>query len=391
MTLAGRVAIVTGASRGIGAAIAERLGAEGATVAIVARSLSSSIDGLAGTLADTAARIRAHGSRALPVAADLTDPAERARVVDTVLDACGQIDILVNAAGRAMFAPIGGFTAADVLAQTQQYVVAPFDLTRLALPALRANGAGWVVNIGSNSAQIPAGPPWSGYTTGGGAALYAGLKAAVVRTSVSLAAELARDGISVNVVAPVSAVRTPGLEALGIRTDNVEPVEHLAEAVVDLVSADPRAVTGKVVTAQGHLAAVGRSTRSLDGRTVVVERGTPPEAGSPVFVVDELVSKPGRAREVLDRYAAEYVPGARARGMRLRQTLVSPPTLLADGSNTIQVTWEVDGLDGWWRARAGGRDDAVTGFWDGLALCLESRSRRHYAAADDLAVLDDVR
>lgn len=277
--LAGKVALVTGASRGIGAAIAEPLGAEGASVAIAARSLSTSFDGLEGALEATQARIEEHGGRAVPLPVDLTDGQARADLVDAVVETCGRLDILVNAAGRATLAPLGGFTTAEVVSHVEQYVVAPYELMRLALPALRVRHAGWIVNIDSNSAGLPDGPPWNDYTVSGGAALYAGLKAAIVRTSVSLAAELTDSGVSVNVVAPVSTILTPGVEALGIvteeRMDHVERVEHIAEAVLDLVTADPRQLTGLVVSSQGHLDARGRSTRSLDGRTVLVERDRP--------------------------------------------------------------------------------------------------------------------
>ena len=277
--LTGRVALVTGASRGIGSAVAERLGAAGATVAIAARSVTASVDGLSGTLAATGARIEEHGGRAVPLAVDLTDAASRADLVPAVLEACGRLDILVNAGGRARFAPLAESTTADVVSQVEQYVVAPYELTRFALPAMRASGAGWVVNIGSNSAQLPEGPPWSDYTVSGGAALYAGVKAAIVRTSVSLAAELAEVGVSVNVVAPVSTVLTPGVAALGVVTEagmaRVEIVEHIAEAVLDLVTSDPREVTGLVVSSQRHLDTRGVSTRSLDGRNVLVSREGP--------------------------------------------------------------------------------------------------------------------
>jgi hypothetical protein len=109
---------------------------------------------------------------------------------------------------------------------------------------------------------------------------------------------------------------------------------------------------------------------------------TSPEA--PVVIVDELVARPGRAAEVLSRYRQEYVPAARERGLRLLHEWVSPPVLLEHGSNTLVVVWGVDGPDGWWRARAGGRDPGVIGFWERLTPLLEVRRRRHLAEAADL-------
>src|SRR5689334_288251 len=95
---ADRVAIVTGASRGIGVAIATRLAAEGAAVALVARSLEPGSGGhLPGSLEETAAEIRAAGGRALPIVADLSEPTcDRAALVETVARALGPVDILVN-------------------------------------------------------------------------------------------------------------------------------------------------------------------------------------------------------------------------------------------------------------------------------------------------------
>jgi NAD(P)-dependent dehydrogenase (short-subunit alcohol dehydrogenase family) len=275
--LTGKVAVVTGASRGIGQAIAQRLGSAGATVVLAARSLEKSHDGLAGTLHDTAAAIEAAGGRAVLIACDVEDEHSRAHLIEETVRQCGRIDILVNNAGRALHEHIDSFTAAKTRSQVEQYLVAPFELARLAVPYMREQGEGWIVNLGSSTAHTPAGPPYDDYTTHGGAALYAALKASVHRLSVSLAAELLADNIAVNVVAPVGAILSPGVEALGVITEEtkayVEPADHIAEATLALVTEPPRTRTGIVAFSYIYLDQIGRSTYSLDGKTIIQQRG----------------------------------------------------------------------------------------------------------------------
>src|SRR6476646_3639564 len=108
--LAGRRVLVTGASRGIGAAAAQRFAAEGADVAIVARTVDQH-DHLTGSLRETAALIAAYGARCAMITADLTDAADRAGIVPTaVAELGGPIDILVNNAAAAMYAPVRDFS-----------------------------------------------------------------------------------------------------------------------------------------------------------------------------------------------------------------------------------------------------------------------------------------
>jgi NAD(P)-dependent dehydrogenase (short-subunit alcohol dehydrogenase family) len=275
-SLKGKVAIVTGASRGIGRAIAERLGSEGATVVLAARSLASSVNELTGTLAETAAAIETAGGKAIMIACDVEDAASRAKLIDDTIARTGRLDILVNNAGRAIHAKIGEMTTADTVSQVEQYLISPYELIRLAVPHMRRQGAGWIVNLGSSTAIAPEGPPYDEYTTNGGAALYAALKTSIHRLSISLAAELLPDNISVNVVAPVGAILTPGVEALGVITEEtkayLEPVEHIAEAALALVDAEPQKVTGKIAFSYFYLDEIGRPTRSLDGKTVTHER-----------------------------------------------------------------------------------------------------------------------
>jgi 3-oxoacyl-[acyl-carrier protein] reductase len=275
--LKGKVAIVTGASRGIGRGIAERLGSAGATVVISARSLETSHDGLSGTLKETAAAIEAAGGKAIALACDVESAESRAKLISDTIARAGRIDILVNNAGRALHEPLESFTAAKTLSQVEQYLVAPYELCRLAVPYMKKQGAGWIVNLGSSTAHAPEGPPYDDYSTHGGAALYAALKSSIHRLSISLAAELLADNIAVNVVAPVGAILTPGVDALGVIQPGmeayVEPVDHIAEAALALVSSEPKALTGKIAFSYMFLDEIGRSTRTLDGKSVLTQRG----------------------------------------------------------------------------------------------------------------------
>ncbi|AQA20497.1 hypothetical protein BTZ20_4505 [Rhodococcus sp. MTM3W5.2] len=114
-------------------------------------------------------------------------------------------------------------------------------------------------------------------------------------------------------------------------------------------------------------------------------------AGEKVYVIDRVVTRPGRAREFVDAYLAEYAPGARGRGMALEHVLVSPPIWFDDESNTITATWTLDGAEGWWQMTWQGRPDPTLGQWwtrmDELVL---ERTRTMASAAQDVDGLTDV-
>lgn len=116
-------------------------------------------------------------------------------------------------------------------------------------------------------------------------------------------------------------------------------------------------------------------------------------AGDPakVYVIDRVVTRPGRAREFVERYLAEYAPGAVERGMTLDRLLVSPPIWFADDSNTVTVQWTVAGAQGWWEMTWKGRPDKTLGeWWASMDELVESRERTMAAAAADIDSLCDV-
>ncbi|WP_345348984.1 hypothetical protein [Rhodococcus olei] len=110
-----------------------------------------------------------------------------------------------------------------------------------------------------------------------------------------------------------------------------------------------------------------------------------------VYVIDTVVTKPGRGREFVDRYLSEYAPGARERGMTLDRVTVSPPVWFQDESNTVTVTWTVDGAQGWWAMTWKGRPDPALGtWWSGIDELVVERTRSTAAAADDVEGLVHV-
>ncbi|MEV4475339.1 SDR family NAD(P)-dependent oxidoreductase [Nonomuraea sp. NPDC049504] len=252
--LDGRVAIVTGASRGIGAAIAEAFGAAGAQVAVTARTLEEGTSRLPGTLRDTVGRIRDAGGTADPFAADLSIPDDRTRLVKQVLDRFGKADILVNNAAVTFFTPVADFTPRRMALMFEVQVNAPTHLAQLVIPGMRERGQGWILNISSVAARHPSLPP--GPMAGLGATVYGMCKAALERLTTGLAAELYADNIAVNCLSPTQVVPTPGTVFHGLTTENdpnAEPPEVMATAALALCRAPAATLSGRIAYSQDPL------------------------------------------------------------------------------------------------------------------------------------------
>jgi NAD(P)-dependent dehydrogenase (short-subunit alcohol dehydrogenase family) len=263
----GRRALVTGASRGIGAAVAERLAAEGAAVAICARTLEPQ-DGLPGSLREAAARLERHGAPVAVLVADLAGEDDRRRLVPTAAERLGgPLDILVNNAAAGIYQPIADFPLRRRRLVFEVNVHAPLDLAQAAIPAMRAAGQGWIVNVSSGTARPRPGPPFPAGVTGTTSAVYGASKAALNRITNGLAAELDGTGIRVNTVEPRAAVLTEGAERLvgsSLRPDQIESMEEMVEAVVALCDC-PEDVTGQTMVSLDLIAAWGLTARGLDG------------------------------------------------------------------------------------------------------------------------------
>ena len=266
----GKVVMITGASRGIGAAIARRFAAEGAQVAIVARSLEPGSGGhLKGSLSEVAAAISADGGVALPLVADLSDPAcDRAALVAVASDRLGPIDVLVNNAAACFYLSIDETSERRLRVAYEVNAITPYLLAKAAVPGMRERGRGWIVNIASVIADsTPPHPKQSSQMAR--ASTYAPSKASLNRLTEALATELGPAGIAVNAVAPEMAVATEGATAvMDLPPEWVEPIEAMAEAALQLATCDVRRANGLVVKSLSYLRERELPIHTLDGREV---------------------------------------------------------------------------------------------------------------------------
>jgi NAD(P)-dependent dehydrogenase (short-subunit alcohol dehydrogenase family) len=261
--LDGKVALITGASRGIGAEIARWFGTAGASVVVTARTMEPGDSRFDGTVNETVADITAAGGTALGLAADLSRPEERERLVATVTEQVGPVDILVNNAAVTFFEPIAGFSAKRMGLMFAVQVEAPMHLAQLVLPSMRARRAGWILNISSRAAIHPALPP----NRRPGGTVYGMCKAALERFTTGLAAEVFEDGIAVNALSPTAIVPTAGTLFHRLTTVDdpaAEPPAVMAEAALALctgaaVLADGQpGLTGRIAYSQALLAELSR-------------------------------------------------------------------------------------------------------------------------------------
>lgn len=262
--LDGRVAIVTGASRGIGAAIARLFAAEGAAVAVTGRTTEAGQSVFEGTIHETVQQIVDAGGTAVAVAANLIHAEDRARIVAETVAQLGPVDILVNNAAVTWFGRVDTFQEKHFRLMFEVQVRAPFELSQLVLPGMVAAGRGAILNISSKGAIHPEGPP---FPPNPGTTVYGMVKAALERFTTGLAAEVHTSGVQVNVLSPTGLVPTAGAVHHNLVTPSrqrmIEPESVMAAAALALVSGDPP-LTGRVAYSQQLLWELGRGPKPDD-------------------------------------------------------------------------------------------------------------------------------
>lgn len=294
--LNGRAAIVTGASRGLGRAIALALAAEGAAVAVVGRTEQVWDERLPGTIGQTVADIESAGGRAVAIRADLLERGDIERLVSETRDALGPITILVNnaaftapgrppkpdapakaakaakaakpakpakapsGAAKPGWPPLLGTPVAAYRRHFEISVFAAYELMQLVCPDMIAAGFGSVINITSVAARLPGDGP---YTDRSGGVLpgYGGSKAALEHLTWCAAFDLQGHNIAVNALSPSKAILTPGLSYYTREFDEVATAEEFARTAVELTLVDANVVTGRTI---GHLQVLDGSFRAYE-------------------------------------------------------------------------------------------------------------------------------
>ena len=284
--LDGRAAIVTGASRGLGRAIALALAAEGAAVAVVGRTENVWDERLPGTITETVADIEAAGGRAVAIRADLLDRDDIARLADEARDALGPITILINnaaftAPGRPPKAgddvrpksakvqrggvkpdwpPLLGTPLSAYRRHFEIAVFAAYELIQLVCPDMIAAHGGSIINISSVASRLPGDGPYPDRSAGVLPG-YGGSKAALEHLTWCAAYDLTSHNVAVNALSPSKAIMTPGLSYYARDFAEVSTPEEFAQAAVELTLVDPTVVTGRTI---GHRQVLDGSFRRFE-------------------------------------------------------------------------------------------------------------------------------
>ena len=236
--LAGRVAFVAGASRGIGATVAKSLAAAGASVAVAARSEQQGK--MPGTIGEVADAIVASGGRALPVSCDVTSEESVDAAVESTVTEFGGIDILVANAGVMWLGPIESTPLKRWQLCLNVNLTGVFLVTKAVIPHVRARGGGSLIAVTTTGVTM----------IDQGANAYWVSKAAAERLYLGLAADLKPDNIAVNCLSPSRVVLTEGWQFGGggveIPLEMVEPPEAMGNAAVLLAQQDASGITGTI-------------------------------------------------------------------------------------------------------------------------------------------------
>ena len=253
-SLQGKIAIVTGASRGIGKAMALGLAQAGASVVVAARTAEPR-GTLPGTIHETVAEIEAVGGKALAVTCNVREEDSIREMVNRALDEFGAVDVLVNNAGIGGYAPFLQMTLREWDLNMAINLRAPFIACQAVAPIMIEQGGGSIVNVSSHAATNIFSSTLGEDHDAGIAIIgqaYGASKAALERLTWGLAAELGPHNIAVNALKPLRPVATEGFRFQRPDADfsTWATPEDMAKATVYLAGQDARGLTGAIVTAE---------------------------------------------------------------------------------------------------------------------------------------------
>jgi citronellol/citronellal dehydrogenase len=265
--LDGKVVVVTGASRGIGAEIARLFAAEGGRVVCAARTLREGDHPLAGSLETTVTEIQAAGGLAEAVTANIAEPAECEKLIRAAGRTYGPVDVLVNNAALTYYLPVKDYPLNKWMRSWAVNFHAPFVLSQLVLADMIPRRTGAIVNISSGAATGPGRGPYPDAAVGGrGGTCYGAEKAALERFTQGLASEVYPHGISVTCVSPSQVVPTPGTVyhrlVKSLDDPRGEAPTLMAKAALLLATEPLDRVTGRVTYSQQLLKEFGWITEA---------------------------------------------------------------------------------------------------------------------------------
>jgi len=251
MDLTGKVAIICGASRGIGKDMATALAAAGAKIAVVARSETEPDPRLPGTIHQTVEEIIAAGGEAIAIKADVSDEEQIEAMVQQTVDAFGRVDILVNNAAVLVPRGIMDLPTRHIDLHNKVNIKGPILCVRAVLPIMQKQKQGWVITVSSRAGVFPGPGPYPEDAVPSRAFMYAATKAAVERLTQHWAMEFQKDGISFNCLSPTGRIRTPGnvfgMTKPGAEPEPFEEAVAMGKAAVFLCAQPPGTFTGHLL------------------------------------------------------------------------------------------------------------------------------------------------